>query len=694
MKHLSKLKNIKLIPAVFAVIGVIGGGIFYYTSPRMSAETEVHTLEERQAIADEVKDYLVKYVVSDGFVEDIGESADLQTLLAEKMESGEIVLLNEEQIDEIARYAADNYNTLLDSNIDTLTDEQIAELEKNIRDNIIVTIGEKAPEDDVNNMTGGVSSIVIKNILAQLEQMDESIKVLQEELNSIKESIELGSSLSDVSSSIGKLEDRLDYVKNNLTEEDAALAGDIEEIEEELRTLHVNVDETATVVVQLESTMDDLTRSNLDALAGQISGIGTSVGKINTDFQSILDKISSLQGAMNNKDAELSNIVKESSDKIADFSGLISALQKELSSYRTATDKSLKNLQDTQSVLDKNLSSYKNTTDSTLTDLSNGQNAIDRNLKEYQDTVNADITNIYTILQNLDNVQQGLDVDLSEINSRLDTLDEGIRQCFTSVSSGKAAMASALTDKGIATDATEAFEVFTDNIRKIGAESNIISSAVLSGYKAYANNRYIEGSMTNQGAVSALLNCGDTCTIPSGYHDGNGRITANTLENQTPATATAASLTQGKTAWVNGRLVTGTGADNTSSYNQGYTDGAAAATGSWKDWTVVAEDLYSGDALGDKPCLCRITKTYDIKPYSSDYASLSADDFFIEVTDTITAAQIPHSGFDNQNYGHGVDSYDAANGILTVYADVFRLFDVNTLKGTYLKQQLKIYLCD
>lgn len=66
------------------------------------------------------------------------------------------------------------------------------------------------------------------------------------------------------------------------------------------------------------------------------------------------------------------------------------------------------------------------------------------------------------------------------------------------------------------------------------------------------------GTMPNQGAKTASLNCGGSYIIPAGYHNGNGKVTANSLASQTSATATAAQILSGKTAWVNGAKVTGT----------------------------------------------------------------------------------------------------------------------------------------
>ena len=64
--------------------------------------------------------------------------------------------------------------------------------------------------------------------------------------------------------------------------------------------------------------------------------------------------------------------------------------------------------------------------------------------------------------------------------------------------------------------------------------------------------------MTNNGAKSTALKCGGSYTIPVGYHNGNGKITANSLASQTSATATASDIASGKTAWVNGSKLVGT----------------------------------------------------------------------------------------------------------------------------------------
>ena len=69
--------------------------------------------------------------------------------------------------------------------------------------------------------------------------------------------------------------------------------------------------------------------------------------------------------------------------------------------------------------------------------------------------------------------------------------------------------------------------------------------------------------------MSSSLNCGEGYTIPEGYHNGPGKITANSLTSQTSATATSANILKGKTVWVNGSKITGTN----KRYDAGISDG-------------------------------------------------------------------------------------------------------------------------
>ena len=88
---------------------------------------------------------------------------------------------------------------------------------------------------------------------------------------------------------------------------------------------------------------------------------------------------------------------------------------------------------------------------------------------------------------------------------------------------------------------------------------NFSASDLLTGKTANdSNGEKVNGTMPNKGAVTASLNCGGSYTIPKGYHNGSGKVTANSLASQTSANATAGDILKDKTAWVNGSKLTGT----------------------------------------------------------------------------------------------------------------------------------------
>ena len=78
--------------------------------------------------------------------------------------------------------------------------------------------------------------------------------------------------------------------------------------------------------------------------------------------------------------------------------------------------------------------------------------------------------------------------------------------------------------------------------------------------------------VVNQGAKTSSLNCGGSYTIPAGYHNGSGKIIANSLSSQTSATAAASDILSGKTAWVSGSKRTGTMANRSSTIQTATTD--------------------------------------------------------------------------------------------------------------------------
>jgi hypothetical protein len=66
------------------------------------------------------------------------------------------------------------------------------------------------------------------------------------------------------------------------------------------------------------------------------------------------------------------------------------------------------------------------------------------------------------------------------------------------------------------------------------------------------------GTMPNRGAIERELDAGESYIIPNGYHNGAGIIRAKDISSQTDGTAEEADLLYEKTAWVRGVKLTGT----------------------------------------------------------------------------------------------------------------------------------------
>ena len=97
----------------------------------------------------------------------------------------------------------------------------------------------------------------------------------------------------------------------------------------------------------------------------------------------------------------------------------------------------------------------------------------------------------------------------------------------------------------------------TANSLSSQTSANASAGYILTGYNAWVNGSKINGSMPNRGSAGTSLNAGGSYTIPSGYHNGSGKVTANSLSSQTQANAGAAQIRSGYTAWVNGSKITG-----------------------------------------------------------------------------------------------------------------------------------------
>lgn len=199
-----------------------------------------------------------------------------------------------------------------------------------------------------------------------------------------------------------------------------------------------------------------------------------------------------------------------------------------------------------------------------------------------------------------------------------------------------------------------------DSLNSQLAQTNATAAHILKDYKAYSGGQLVVGTMPNNGAVSASLNAGQSYTIPEGYHNGNGIITANSLANQTPGTATANNISSGMTAWVNGQLITGNGTDVNNSYNNGYNAGYSVGK-TIKKVRVLSQtfSIHSSSRT--------TTFTANVSQYAG-YQQFTTNNFGIE---TVNINDAPSRIY---NYQAVVSSYNSSTGVVT-FSITTQLYD-------------------
>lgn len=191
---------------------------------------------------------------------------------------------------------------------------------------------------------------------------------------------------------------------------------------------------------------------------------------------------------------------------------------------------------------------------------------------------------------------------------------------------------------------------------------------IKSGKTAYnGDGELVTGTMVDQGAKTASLAPGGSYTIPAGYHNGSGKVTANSVSLS--GNAGTGQVLSGYTFYSNNynSKQTGTmankGAVSTTVYPGGsYTIPAGYHNGSGK---VYGGRSYSSVYLGQQTSYWS-SFSYNVKSnYPSIYSRLSRSNFYA-VPYKYSANTGPNGGYSNSGDCGDFISYNASTGVVTM----------------------------
>lgn len=460
-----------------------------------------------------------------------------------------------ETISELSKAAQGNSNAI--SNLDNKLSADIVRTYNSLSTDLKTTNMELTNTIYNNYMElYGMTQESNKELSNNITNVGDTLRKMNEDTNK-----KLDTSVSDLSDSFTALNDAtLEQMKNSDKASYDALTDALTALEEaknadvsSLRSENSNYySDLSTKLNSAKEALEKQSDSNYSDLIAKLTSTSDELTAAqNSSANQLLSKLESVQKDL--ADADNANKI-DTYNKLQELNNALASADEEiLATLRTENSDAIGNLQDS------------------LTLAMNSQ---------YAELLQADLDNLNKAKQMNTELQGQVDSNKQAAEASDDALrnelsafksqyatdkaaqESQMQQVFQSVSNGKSQIASAITDRGISTAEDASWDVLTRNINSIGSTGTATKDNVLNGKTFYSDGEYLTGTMNDQKTQNVTIKAGEKKTFPVNVHFDSLTISGATLASQTVATAKAANILTGTTAWVNGVLVNGTMPNN------------------------------------------------------------------------------------------------------------------------------------
>ena len=399
---------------------------------------------------------------------------------------------------------------------------------------------------EMNNKLAGINS----SINSGMENVNKNIDTQMTNVNS-----NIDKQMGDVNSNIDKhmtgvnnnINEKMTGVNNNIDEKMTGVNNNIDEkiggvnsnIDKQMTGVNNNIDEKMTGVNNnIDEKMTGVNNNIDEKIGGVNSNIDKQMSGVNSNIDEKMNGVNSnidekMTGVNNNIDEKMNGVNNNIDEKIG---GVNSNIDKQMSGVNSNIDKQMTNV---NSNIDKQMS--------------NVNSNIDKQMGNVTNNINTQMTNVNG---NIDGLKSYVKQEVSGVNTKLDSV-------FTSVSNGKGDMASALLTYGVNVKRDAKFQEFTSAINALGQQKNAADAAI--GIMNQAGNLTADKIMAGSSVTRK------TTSINGGKYTTQDVVITGTATSD--ANAVADNISSGKTAYINGKKVTGNGKDVNDAYNKGHDEG-------------------------------------------------------------------------------------------------------------------------